>query len=102
MKKIFVVINEQHVLLEEQKEIINKNFPDWEYLKVPASGWDLKKIKEISQTYSGDKLIFVSPVPALMRLHSNWSVFHNDRREKKELPNGKIIMTVAETGWQLV
>ena len=27
---------------------------------------------------------------------------HNDRREKKELPNGKVIMAVAQTGWQLV
>jgi len=29
-------------------------------------------------------------------------VLHNDNRQKKELPNGKIIMTVAETSWQLV
>ena len=29
-------------------------------------------------------------------------VFHNDKRQKRELPNGKIISVVAETGWQLV
>jgi hypothetical protein len=32
----------------------------------------------------------------------SWQVFHNDRREKKELPNGKVIMTVAKEGWELV
>jgi hypothetical protein len=29
-------------------------------------------------------------------------VLHNDRREKKELPNGKVIMTVAKEGWMIV
>ena len=29
-------------------------------------------------------------------------VFHNDRREKKELPDGLIIQVVAREGWQLV
>jgi len=29
-------------------------------------------------------------------------IFHNDNREKKELPNGKIIHTVAQKGWVLV
>jgi len=28
-------------------------------------------------------------------------LLHNDRREKKELPNGRVISVVAQTGWQL-
>ena len=68
-----------------------------------------------------DIVIFASPVPyMLMRLSDLAAqcidpntgtkayalervyVFHNDNREKKELPNGKIIQTVASTGWILV
>ena len=30
------------------------------------------------------------------------SVFHNDNRVAKELPNGKIVHVIAETGWILV
>lgn len=55
-------------------------------------------------------IVFVSPVQYLLKklsmtsvgLDFNVKTFHNDRREKKELPNGKIIMTVAKEGWQLV
>jgi len=66
----------------------------------------------------GNAAVFVSPVPCMIRELQALSViptegpdmeqlyavliFHNDRREKKELPGGKIIYTVAETGWQLV
>ena len=47
-------------------------------------------------------VVFCSPIPAMMKLLDGWFVFHNDAREKVELPNGKIIMKVAEKGWQLV
>ena len=52
------------------------------------------------------ELTLASPVPALMMIlrqeKFKWSVFHNDQREKKELPNGKIVMTVSKTGWVIV
>lgn len=63
---------------------------------------------------TGDNaVVFVSPIPYLLKELSINSfldgkqlyevlVFHNDRREKKELPNGKIIQVVAQTGWRLV
>ncbi len=69
-------------------------------------------------------VVFVSPVPYLYgrlqlesgyfmgswdgncgaygKINSTVYVFHNDKREKKELPNGKIINVVAKTGWVLV
>jgi hypothetical protein len=62
-------------------------------------------------------IVFVSPVPALLlmaagtvndeRLNaashiSQVFVFHNDRREKIELPDGRIISRVADTGWRLI
>ena len=50
--------------------------------------------------------MFASPVPALIALAQRAGVevkvLHNDKREKKELPNGKIIMTVAQAGWVIV
>jgi uncharacterized protein (DUF111 family) len=59
-------------------------------------------MKELAEKIGDQKVIFVSPIPALMKLMRHWKVFHNDNREKKELPNGKIIMTVAKKGWVLV
>lgn len=61
-------------------------------------------------------IIFVSPIPLMIRgltemgicpkgsgrRRYNIKLFHNDNRIKKELPNGKIIQTIAETGWELV
>lgn len=29
-------------------------------------------------------------------------IFHNDNREKKELPGGKVVSVVSQTGWQLI
>jgi len=145
MKKAYVVINETHKLMEEQNAILQQ-YDEIEFIKVPASGWNLDQMKEkaeeihflasgaeVTQHPESGKVVrvglpadgemnnavvFVSPIPYLMKELSVRSVvanevgdirtlydvrvFHNDRREKKELPNGKIIMTVASTGWQLV
>lgn len=67
----------------------------------------------------GNAIVFVSPIPFLLKELAvrsitgdvmenstkklyNVLVFHNDRREKKELPDGRIIQVVAHEGWQLV
>lgn len=70
----------------------------------------------------GIDIVFLSPVPALIIELAEWAfyekgyryglgmgnldvdvkVMHNDFREKKELPNGKVISVVAEEGWELV
>ncbi len=123
----WVIMNEQHTLLPEQLDLIEGLCGEgWDFLDVPASGWDLNKIREIAKTHfsDGQIAVFVSPVPALLSLLSFsagcWSldlkinhcphelfcrkvwVFHNDHRVAKELPNGKVIHVVAETGWVLV
>lgn len=117
MKKVAVVLNQQHNLMEEQQQLLNEQFGDnWETFTVPANGWTLaeqhKKVVDLVNKY-GD-VVFASPVPYLMKevakesiIGENISlfnvyVFHNDNREKKELPNGKVIFTVAKTGWQIV
>lgn len=118
-----VILNEQHSLMESQKAILDKTFGEngWEFLKVPANGWTLEEQIEISKSLVGtvfekSTIIFASPIPVLMsRLSSLMGeqkalqiqgtqvfVMHNDRREKKELPGGKVISVVAKEGWQLV
>lgn len=123
MRKVYVVLNEQHTLLDDQKRVLDDAYGDrWEIYPVPASGWTLDEMKEVVYELIGNDVVFASPVPYLIQelAHANGyyngagslgmvtgpetrtAVLHNDRREKKELSNGKIIMTVAQTGWQLV
>ncbi|APC82206.1 hypothetical protein [Clostridium botulinum] len=118
--KTIVILNEQHSLMEEQKELLLKRFKSFEVLSVPKDGWSLEEMKDIvNNLHIGavniemKNIIFASPIPALMKLiseevsmescnPSEWFVFHNSKREKKELPNGKIVSVVASTGWELV
>lgn len=118
--KAIIIINETHSMMDEQKSIVEERFgQNYEFLKVPAQGWTLSEMKEIKskiweEYMSSDgemNIVFVSPVPYLLKeLASQGAEFtsfsvlvmHNDRREKKELPDGRIISVVAQTGWQLV
>lgn len=113
MRKAIVIINEQHSLMEDQVRILNEQFELFESFEVPASGWTLNQqmsiLSDMREWYF-DALVFASPVPAMLKEAVEWKmaggpkvfVFHNDNREKKELPGGKIVMTVAKTGWVLV
>jgi len=126
--KTLVIINEQHKLLTAQEQILNEKFKDWEFLKVPASGWTLKDIREIENklktSHGIESVVFVSPIPVLIASlsarvgfdhgfahnpnanHVGESpaifIFHNDKREKIELPDGRIINKIADDGWQLI
>ena len=102
----YVIINEQHEILPEQQKILDSYGYD-KIVKVPASGWTYGKMIDFMYTLNdNDVTIFVSPIPALMKILTRedfyWMVFHNDKRDKKELPNGRIIQTIAKTGWRLV
>lgn len=113
-EKAIVIINEGHTLLEEQEQLLNKTFKRWEFLKVPVNGYTLIEMKEMCINWDFNvNTVFVSPIPYML-MHLSYIygykrdtirliyVFHNDNRDKKELPNGKVIYTVAKTGWQLV
>ncbi len=117
--KAIIIINETHSMMDEQKSIIEERYQNYEFLKVPSHGWTLEEMKEIKSKIwkeymnsSGEmNIVFVSPIPYLLKelasLGTNFPSFnvlvmHNDRREKKELPDGRIISVVAQTGWQLV
>lgn len=121
--KAVVVINQQHEMMTEQRQILDDLYDSWERYDVPATGWTLAEQKKVSADLCdnpADKVI-VSPVPFLLMdlaatqaanlemapgtpliFRGRLFLFHNDKREKKELPNGKIICVVASTGWQLV
>jgi len=124
MSKVYVIINEQHSLFPQQKEILDQRFQSWEFFKIPAEGLTLDEQRQIVQELKENIIVFASPVPFLMKELAYISgfadpincenanglligygtqvlVFHNDKREKKEI-NGRIISVVAETGWQLV
>lgn len=121
--RAIVIMSEQHQLWYEQKILLNKRFHklvpgdelwtdevtrDWEILSVPADGWTLKEQKDIVEQLMQEDatIVFASPIPYLLkelaRLGKPVLVFHTDKREKKELPGGKIISVVAKDGWQLV
>ena len=98
-----VVINIQHSLLPQQEELL----PDeYTLALVPATGWDLQTIRDKSKKWGNRMVILVSPIPALMSIRAKealpFQTFHNDKREKKELPDGRIIHTVSHEGWELV
>lgn len=110
MVRIF--INEQHSLLQEQEKLLKDTFKneEFEFVKIPAEGYTLQQMQDIYMKLRKGYAVFVSPVPVLLGTVAGMAymtevavyVFHNDNREKKELPNGRIIQTVAQTGWELV
>lgn len=120
-----VIINETHSLLPEQERLLNETFNRYEFLYVPQAGWSKEDQLRIAKQLvnEGGNIIFISPVPVLLSLIAfykgygqagietgqplmgydiNLFLFHNDHRQKKELPDGRIIQVVASTGWQLV
>ena len=112
MTKTIVLLNEQHSLMPDQERILNEKYgKDWEIMPIPKDGWTADQMKnatkDIINMYDDGDVVFASPVPYLIKLLVGElggfvKIFHNDHREKKELPNGKIIMVVAQTGWQLL
>jgi hypothetical protein len=108
---IQVIINEQHTLSADQIQKLDAKFGvgSWSRLDVPADGWIASQIREVIKdlaTPGNNTIIFASPIPLAIKLAFEAGiktfVFHNDNRDKKELPNGKIIFTVAQTGWEIL
>ena len=109
MNYVSIIINEQHSLLPEQENLIKNKFPNHEmdFVKIPCDGWKASEIIECAMTLCAinNPIVIVSPIPLLFKelnsLNTDFFIFHNDERIKKELPNGKIISVVAQTGWEL-
>jgi hypothetical protein len=103
-----VIINEQHTLLEAQENLLWESGLAFDQCLIPATGlqsWEqLDMINWLMTNY--ESIVFVSPLPLMIkeissRKSSRCVLMCNDTREKKELPNGKIIYTVSQTGWYL-
>ena len=126
MMNPLVIINEQHTLLDVQNEILLNRFgvDGWNTLPVPAKGWTKEEMDAVmaSDIFKTKTVVFVSPIPYLIKMLTAAAMANmhlpniitrysrtvesvllmcNDTREKKELPNGKIIFAVAKTGWYL-
>ena len=112
---IVVIKNVTHRLFDEQQMLIEQLATnadeDIKVLEVPADGWDLQEMNRVLEnfeSYADDtKFVFISPIPYLLketakRYGDRTLVFHNDHREKKELPDGRIIQVVSSKGWQLI
>jgi hypothetical protein len=116
MEKKIIIMNKQHKLTPQQQDILGG--AEYEIVAVPPEGWTLDEMKEILKRLiveleQGKKIVFVSPVPYLLATLSLWkgghpkspgkiAIFHNDRREKKELPDGKVVFSIPQEGWELV
>jgi hypothetical protein len=123
--KTTLIINEQHSLLIDQARCLKGL--DYETLLVPANGWSRTEMESIMDNLDGD-VIFVSPIPYMLKnlafsagentcaescgaeypyaedgdyMPINVYVFCNDKREKVQREDGKIISVIAQTGWYL-
>lgn len=101
--KVLVLINEQHSLMPAQEEILKEKFGQWEFVKVPATGWTIDEMKNVAQdlylalveakpAFPGAKnnkmkavmtsntgkhntaIVFVSPIPYLLKELARLSV----------------------------
>ena len=62
-----VLLNEQHKLLPEQKELLDSRFPKYKVKSVPAEGWTKERMETITDELVGRTVVFVSPIPLLIR-----------------------------------
>ena len=105
---IYVILNEQHNLMEDQKRVLDSHYGSgkWKIIDIPSAGLNLGEMRQMLEDLMPLELVFASPIPAMImfsqKLGVRTSVLHNDKRVKKELPNGRIIMTVAKEGWEIV
>lgn len=113
-KKIYLLKNIQHSLLDDQVQVLRSMgfaLDDIIIKNIPANGMNLQEIDSLAKEMNAEaeeddiSIIFVTPLMALsfkLTPYVKEYVFFNENREKKELPNGKIINVIAKTGWQLV
>ena len=119
-----IIINEQHSLLPQQEQLIRKKLgQEIELKKIPSEGINGQQIEELAEQLNrlhDTNIVILSPIPLLLARLAHYSgecdtlalyggssgnsiyILHNDKREKKELPNGKVISVVAQEGWELI
>jgi len=109
MKKVKVIINEQHQLLKCQETELNELFGanKWEREDIPARGLDEQETADLVEELVEETVVFLSPVPLMIALRHAWSpysdtyLFFNPNRVKKEI-KGKIIYAIPQEGWEIL
>jgi len=110
-----VVLNEQHRLLNSQKNLLKGNY---NIVSLPATGisHETQKVLGTFLGWSNDAIVFASCPPVFLGTCVSAraakkedgsdmrpvAVFGNEKREKKELPGGKVISITALEGWELI
>jgi len=113
---INVILNKQHKLLPDQERVLADIFgkDSWTIVSIPEAGLTANQQEELVRTLTG-VVVFASCPPVMVKVAveaatstidgEDWIyevlVFGNDVREKKELPNGRVISVMAQTGWYL-
>jgi len=125
MNRIKVVINGSHKLLPQQIALLGG---EYELIKIPEEGLSSEEIYRLKHALTesierGHSVVILSPIPLLVKLLYSWYerntktdkygerlparygkllLFHNDKREKKLLPDGREVTVVAQDGWELL
>jgi len=119
-----VIINEQHVLTQDQVRILETSFPDFELLPIPSRGLSRADLERLAGELlrSVEAVVFASPVPLLLAImagrcgrslaarndgeHPSGTppvfLFHNDSRTKSETLDGRISAALSPDGWELL
>lgn len=96
---------------------------NYEVVKIPSEGLNKQQIEKLANELvndaivRGENIVVMSPIPLLLgiltrevaRYGNEYDgliggvyILHNDKREKKELPDGRILSVIASTGWELI
>lgn len=97
---------------------------NYEVVKIPSEGLNRQEIEKLTEQLiqdaiiRGDDIVVMSPIPLLLakltaeiaKYNAEYEdamtggiyIMHNDRREKKELPDGRVLSVIASTGWELI
>lgn len=125
--KAYVIIDERHSLLAEQKKLLNKKFNEIEIVKISDQDLTLDKLEKIAEdlhikaseaTIKGDNvfksiyykgetnnaIVFVSPEPYLLKTLAEKSVFVDFY---SNIPNREILYRIyifhfENEEWQLI
>ena len=97
---------------------------NYEVVKIPGNGLTRPEIEKLTNKLAydaiirGEDIVVMSPIPLLLGklaaevarydaeyvtgLTGGIYILHNDKREKKELPDGRVLSAIAQTGWELI
>ena len=63
---VYVILNEQHNLMEDQKRVLDSHYGSekWEIVDIPSAGLNLGEMRQMLEDLMPLELVFASPIPA--------------------------------------